>query len=110
MSDEDSVSVVPARPTYNHTRGDSPRTPCPRCAPSAAFGGMSWPLAGGAALDELEWRLRHAPDGLDASDAVRAATVLAAYRELVACPRAKRERVVRHLRAALALVGDEGDE
>lgn len=71
------------------------------------FDEMSWPAIG-RDLAMLEWRLRYAPESLMASDHVLAAAVLAAYRDLATCPRAKRERVTRELRAACAR-GDSED-
>ena len=65
----------------------------------AIFDGMTWPTAG-KANGELEWRLRHAPETLLAEDLMSAASVLAAYQELVCCPETKRRAVVRRLREA----------
>lgn len=59
---------------------------------------MTWP-APGDALDDLEWRLRHGDSVARVGAACTAASVVAAYRELVLCPRVKRERIVRALRA-----------
>lgn len=65
---------------------------------AACFDDMTWPTAGEACGD-LEYALRHGDD-VTRTEAVCAATVLAAYRELVTCPRSKREAVVRRLREA----------
>lgn len=32
---QEEEELTMKRPTYNHTRGDSPSTPCPECAPPA---------------------------------------------------------------------------
>lgn len=78
---------------------------------SAAFDDMSWPRAG-ESCRELEWRLRYHKDelfDLTREDELIAASVLAAYHELVHCPRAKREAVVRRLRQVERLIAeDEG--
>jgi hypothetical protein len=65
---------------------------------SAAFDDMTWPLANDA-IGDVEWVLRYAPE-VSGTDRFIAASVLAAYRELVHCPRAKREAVIRRLRQA----------
>jgi len=64
---------------------------------SVAFNEMAWPRAGNYGGD-VEWRLRHARDHVTPSDMVMAASILAAYRELVHCPERKRRLVVRALR------------
>ena len=69
-----------------------------RSGPSwAAFNDMTWPRAGNYGGD-VEWRLRHAREHVTPSDMVVAASILAAYRELVHCPERKRRLVVRALR------------
>jgi len=67
---------------------------------SASFDGMCWPRAG-ARCGHVEWRLRHggsqyAPPTDE--EIISAASVLAAYRHLVHCPRSHREAVIRRLR------------
>ena len=69
---------------------------------SAIFDGMTWPTAG-EACGNLEWRLRHDPKSITLADLVSAASVLAAYRELVVCPDSKRRAIVRRLREARAM-------
>jgi hypothetical protein len=65
----------------------------------AHFDGMAW-NAPDASHRDLEWRLRYgAPTK---ADLLRAASVLAAYDEIIHCPRRKREYVVRQIRAAMA--------
>lgn len=58
------------------------------------FGGMTWPLPD----DDLEWRLRYAPDSLTRQDEMYLASLNSAYRELFTCNREKRERIVRELK------------
>lgn len=67
---------------------------------SAMFDGMTWPTAGERCGDR-EWTLRHAAP--NPSDLMVAASVMAAYRELVTCPRSKREAVIRQLRRAIEM-------
>lgn len=64
---------------------------------SAVFDGMTWPRADNA-TGNLEWRLRHAPESITPANYCSLASIIAAYRELVRCPRTKREAVVRVLR------------
>jgi hypothetical protein len=59
-------------------------------------GEMTWPLPD-EGMDELEWRLRYAGE-VPKTDRLVAASILSAYRELVACNRRKRELVVRELK------------
>ena len=58
----------------------------------AGFDDMAWPRAGNTA-GHVEYLLRHGSVGQ-----MTAASIIAAYRELVFCPRAKREAVIRRLR------------
>ena len=75
-----------------------------------SFDGMCWPNPG-EEMAELEWRLRYkklttnrtnadssqyTPD-VDYHDCMAAAAIVGAYRELVTCSKAKRERVVKML-------------
>lgn len=64
----------------------------------ADIGDMHWPRAGNRCGD-IEWKMRHAPDSLTSSDLLVAASILAAYRELIFCTREKRQAVVAALRA-----------
>lgn len=69
---------------------------------TAHFDDQAWPHPG-RALDDLEWLLRN--DSAASSPAARdlmvaAATIVAAYRALVALPERERRVVVRVLRAA----------
>lgn len=76
---------------------------------TASFDEMCWPRAGEACGD-VEWRLRYHKDelfDLTREDELCAASILAAYRELVHCPRAKREAVVRRLRQVERLIAEE---
>ena len=65
------------------------------------FSGMCWPCPG-EGLHDLEWQLRNAPKDAIFSGRWTAASVLAAYRELITCEPSKRERVVRELRKEMA--------
>jgi hypothetical protein len=58
------------------------------------FDGMCWP-APGKRLDELEHSLRYG--GNNGPDALLIASYLSAYRELVSCPKRKREHVIRQI-------------
>lgn len=66
---------------------------------SAFFDGMTWPTAG-VKMGDAEYTLRHGSYRASRPLVLTAASVLAAYRELVNCPRTKREAVVRRLREA----------
>jgi hypothetical protein len=50
-------------------------------------------------MDDLERRLRYG--GTDSDDRWNAASIIAAYREIIQAPRTKREMVVRSLRRAV---------
>lgn len=62
---------------------------------SVHFDDMTWP-AGGKPLDDLEWALRYGDAPMEMR--LRAASVCAAYRELLLCTDVKRKRVARTLR------------
>lgn len=62
------------------------------------FGEMAWP-APGERMDEIEHALRYGTPSR--KDVLAAASIIAAYRELVNAPRKKRDHVVRKLRSAL---------
>ena len=47
---------------------------------------------------DVEWRLRHAPEHVTASDRMVAASALNALRELIRRPRRERERVIAAMR------------
>lgn len=64
----------------------------------AQFDNMSWPVPGGR-LDALEYLLRYG--GPSHSDLLWAASVIAAYRQMVMDPRTKREHVIRTLRKVM---------
>ena len=70
------------------------------------FDGMTWPLPD----NDLEWRLRYAPDSMTRQDEMHLASMNSAYRELIVCSREKREKIVRELRkeiqSALQKVND----
>lgn len=51
-------------------------------------------------LGEVEWRLRHAPNFVTAADRMVAAMAISNFRELVRGTRARREKVVRTMKAA----------
>lgn len=64
----------------------------------ALFDGMTWPVPGHR-LADAEHALR--VGGAVESDLLIAASVIAAYRQMVTDPKRKREVVVRHLREAM---------
>lgn len=67
--------------------------------------GTRWPNPLDEWASELEHRLKypeHHPEAKPREDALVAASILAAYRELVRCPERKRETVVRGLKEAHA--------
>lgn len=57
--------------------------------------GMTWP-APSDALDDVQWRLRFSSP--TKSDLLVAAGVMAAYNQMVADPKSKRDMIVRELR------------
>lgn len=59
----------------------------------ALFDGMTWPMP----FTELEWTLRYGTP--TRGQLLRAASILAAYDEIVRSPERKRRYVVRNLRA-----------
>jgi len=59
--------------------------------------GSTWPLPC-QGMDDLEWRLRYG--GTNPNDRYAAASIIAAYRELIRVPRRRRELVVRRLKGA----------
>lgn len=65
----------------------------------AAFDGMIWPIPDRGAA-ELEWRLRYGLGTPDRSDLLAAASIVAAYAQMVRDPQSKRNAVVRCLREA----------
>lgn len=75
---------------------------------TAFFDGMSWPVTG-LDLNNLEWRLRYAADGVAlvdtpaTRDRLTAASVVAAYRALLLLPRRELNKRVTQLRAAARL-------
>lgn len=80
----------------------------------AAFDEMTWPRANRATGD-VEWRIRHSHTPPTPEDLMVAASIIAAYRELVHCPRSKREAVIRRLRevesiAAILAVSRESNK
>lgn len=62
------------------------------------FGEMNWPLPGTHTDPALEWKLRYGTPSR--SDLLVAASIVAAYEELIDCPETKRRYVVRELRKA----------
>lgn len=65
----------------------------------AHFDSMCWPVPN-AAAGEVEWRLRHGY--ASKQDIMYAASVMAAYRQMIDDPHHKRVRVIRELRARAA--------
>ena len=57
---------------------------------------MSWPLPDG----DLEWTLRYNHE-LSEIDRIRAATILAAYAQMIRDPQEKRKMVIKEIRKAL---------
>lgn len=67
-----------------------------------SFDEMVWPRPD-EAMNALEWRLRY-DQVVTAEDRLAAASIVAAYRELIYAPGDKRDAVVRELRAAVRAV------
>lgn len=65
---------------------------------SVHFDGMSWPRPGDDTDPDLEWVMRYAQPSR--SDMLRAASIIAAYRELLTCTDRKRRYVIRQIRKA----------
>ena len=63
----------------------------------ARFDGMCWPCPG-PALDRLQDSLRYEKAPPNSSDRMVAASVIAAYKQMIGDTRAKRQRVVTALR------------
>jgi hypothetical protein len=76
-------------------------------APFRNFKGMCWPVPG-KQLEELEDALRYEPKTawLDMKDRLLAASVIAAYRDLVWSTNAKRNEVSRELRKGPGIADD----
>ena len=70
----------------------------------ARFDGMVWP-APCERLGDVEWLMRNGEPTMQ--DRLLAASVIAAYGELVRCNRDKRNRVVSELRRAARELGEE---
>lgn len=68
------------------------------------FGGMTWPLPGHDMDEQLEWRMRYAEkfrvEHQAVADRYDAASIIAAYSELVQCTAKKRGHVIAELRNA----------
>jgi hypothetical protein len=64
----------------------------------ARFDGMTWPVPG-ERLDEVEHTLRYGTPSR--SDLLQAASVIAAYSQMLRDPRRHREHVVRNVREAM---------
>jgi hypothetical protein len=65
------------------------------------IGDAVWPTPMDEAETSLEWRLRYGrPEDL-MNDRMCAASIVSAYRELITCPRIKRDNVIRALRRAV---------
>lgn len=65
----------------------------------AVFDGMTWPLPG-ERMGEVEWQMRYGEP--DKQDRMLAASIIAAYRQMVGDTSEKRAAVVRALRKAEA--------
>lgn len=66
-------------------------------SPYASFDGMCWPVPNQRVRD-IGWRMRYSNSPLSQEDMLVAASVIAAYAELINCGRAKRESVVAGIR------------
>lgn len=71
-------------------------------------GGGTWPTPMDLPDDSLEWRLRYANDEQLVKDRFCAASIVSAYRQLIALPRVAREKVIRELRAAIKATQTSG--
>jgi hypothetical protein len=71
-------------------------------------GGM-WPTPMDHPDSGLEWRLRYANADQLVKDRFCAASIVSAYRELIALPRKAREEVIRELRVAIKASGTATD-
>lgn len=65
------------------------------------IGEMVWPTPMDEPDNSLEWRLRYGLPEQLVKDRMLAASIVSAYRELITCPRAKRDQVIRALRRAV---------
>jgi hypothetical protein len=75
----------------------------------AMTGGGTWPTPMDQPDDSLEWRLRYASADQLVKDRYCAASIVSAYRELIALPRVAREKVIRELRAAIKATQARGE-
>jgi hypothetical protein len=64
-------------------------------------GGATWPTPMDDPDNPLEWRLRYAPAEIVVKDRFLAASIVNAYRELIALPATKRNKVIASLRRAI---------
>lgn len=69
----------------------------------AQWGGMTWPTPMDHPDGGLSWRLRYASPEQLIKDRYHAASVVEAYRELIALPEKRRNAVIRQLRKAIRL-------
>lgn len=60
---------------------------------------MTWPSYN-EAVSEVEWKLRHAPESMTRSDQLTAASVIAAYMQMIGDTQKKRNAVCKSLREA----------
>lgn len=67
--------------------------------PYVHFDGMCWPFPC-VRVGDLEWKLRYSPESLTRADQLVAASVIAAYAEIVFNPIRVRNAIVRQLRQA----------
>lgn len=76
-------------------------------APFRNFNGMCWPVPG-KRLEELEDALRYKPKTawLDMKDRLLAASVIAAYRDLIWSTNARRNEISRELRKSPEIAND----
>lgn len=66
-------------------------------------GGATWPtpMDGDGEQDALEWRLRYAQPEVVLGHRFHCASIVSAYRELIALPAKKRNKVIASLRRAI---------
>lgn len=75
--------------------------------PYLFFEGMTWPNPQHAG--DLEWKLRYAEKHVTRGEQLTAASILAAYRELVDMPAKRRAKRIAGIRRAMAAVDRKAD-
>lgn len=73
--------------------------------------GTVWPTPMDHVDGGLEWRLRYAADERMVKDRYTAASIVSAYRQLIALPQKERNAVIRDIRAAIKqTLASEGND